>query len=261
MGTLTKTQKNLYRAITELAYAIAKHDKHFPPEKERLFCNIIEKHLDEGVEIVESYFHTLQYSINPDFEATYQHAIKLIRENLDALNRLLIRKFLYVLEQVAEHLSIDEEDREVIDRFEQDLLDLHAYKKSEPKLGISSQKANLYSAVGQLAYVIAKADHLLDDDEREAFRQVAKKHLGEFDWLAQDRFNVIDDLMIFDLENAYDHTLYLIRKNINALDDQMVDTFLTVMTEVAEVAGISEEEQAVIDRFKADLNKIYQHNG
>lgn len=252
MLAYTEGQKDICKTLVKLAF------KSFVRNTMQvdIFTDVVINTLGDGIWISEEYIFIISNS-KESIEDIYKHSTLLVNHNSNHLSRVFIRKIIYAFEYLAESLQVVEEEREIIDRFENHLFEVYETAKQEPELEISKEKANLYSAIGQLAYVIAMADHVLEEEERFAFKQVIKKHLGVFTWLAKDRFKVIDDLKIFDLENAYDHTLYLIRKNKSALDEQMVDTFMIVMEEVAKVAGISAEEQEVINRFRKDLASIY----
>jgi uncharacterized tellurite resistance protein B-like protein len=256
--TLTNEQKNLYRSVAELAYAIAHTDNEVSPLEVEAFRNAIKVTLGDDNWFASHHFDIINKSIHPNVETSYKHALEIIAQNKSSLNRLLIRKFMYVLERVAEVMGISTDERQIIERFEEDALAILASKESEVENNLTTQERNLYSAVGQLAYVMAMADHVLLDEEREAFRQVIKKNLTHFDWLAEDRFKVIDDLLVMDIESTYDHAIYIIRKNGLALNQALIDKFLVVLTSVAEVAGVVPEEQAIINRFKADILQIYQ---
>jgi uncharacterized tellurite resistance protein B-like protein len=256
--TLTNEQKNLYRAVAELAYAIAHTDNEVSPLEVEAFRNAIKVTLGDDNWFASHHFDVVHKSIHPNVETSYKHALETIERNKTALNRLLIRKFMYVLERVAEVMGISDAERKIIERFEADSLAILTSKENEVEANSTAQERNLYSAVGQLAYVMAMADHVLLDAEREAFRQVIKQNLAHFDWLAEDRFKVIDDLLVMDVESTYEHALYIIRKNKQALQQNLIDKFLAVLTSVAEVAGVVPEEQAIINRFEADIHKIYQ---
>ncbi|MEO1655209.1 MAG: hypothetical protein AAFU64_16805, partial [Bacteroidota bacterium] len=237
--------------------AIATADDEVTSDEVSAFKQAIRESLGKGEWMAGHHFDARLHNEHFDLEASYQRALNLIEENYQALDSVLIRKFLYVLEKTAEVRGISEEEQAVINRFEQDILNIHTKNGLERNLKISPQLSNLYSTIGQLAYVIAMADHVLMEEERIVFRQVIKRNLGDFDWLADDRFQVIDEIMVLDLDSTYDHVLYLIRKNSSALDKTMIDKFLDVIVEVAKVAGITPEEQLIIERFRRDVYKIY----
>jgi uncharacterized tellurite resistance protein B-like protein len=257
---LTNEEQNLYKAIAELAYSISLADNVVSATEIEMFRFAIKESLGEAEQIAVSHLDTIhkQPYHHRDLESSYSIAINLIEQNKKALNRVLIRKFIYILEKVASVMGVSEAERKIIDKFENDVLTIHAKKKSEAHT-LTPETANLYSTIGQLAYVIAKADNILSKEERIAFRKVIKETLGEFDWLAEERFKVIDDMMILDVAHTYEHAMFLIKKNIKALNADVIQKFQFVMEEIANVSGISKEEAKWIDKFKNEVFEIY-HN-
>ena len=256
---LTSKEENLYRAVAELAYAIAGADNEVTDDEIEAFEKAVLNNLIEAEHIVIHHFRFLSQNKRPRLDLHYQHALSVVELNKSALDRIRIRKFLYILERVAEVGGIVEAERDLLEKFELDLLHIHASKKSEINLRMSPELANLYSTIGQLAYTMAIADHVLLEEEQTAFLEVIKENLGEFDWLAKDRFKAVKDIMIKDVESTYDHALYLIRKNVDALSHDVMDKFVNVIWRVAEVAGITREEQDLIDRFERDIDLIWKN--
>jgi|GEM_PF-735699 len=254
----TPKEESLYRAIAELAYAIAGADNEVTDDEIEALEKAVSYNFAEAEKIIVNHFKFLNQNKRPRLDLHYQHAISIIEMNKSILDRIRIRKFIYILEKVAEVGGVVEAERDLLEKFELDMLHIHASKKSEKHLYMSPELANLYSTIGQLAYAMAIADHVLLEEERKAFLTVIKENLGEFDWLAKDRFQAVQDIMIKDVESTYDHALYLIRKNINALDQDVIDKFLNVIWRVAEVAGITGEEQALIDLFEKDIMAIWK---
>lgn len=123
---------------------------------------------------------------------------------------------------------------------------------------ITLAEHNLYRAIAELAYVIGKADKILHMDEREAFHKAVQEELGEYGWLAESRFSVLQDEVIPEIEMAYNNVIFLIKQNRQALTPKFIEKFVNVIMRVAEVRGIVEEEQIIIDRFRADIAKIFE---
>lgn len=258
MTTTEKEQRNLYRAVAELAYAIARTDNNISQEEIKAFQDAVQQSLGNIYDLTSYHFDFVNLKIHPDMDTSYQHAFALIEQNKSSLTRVLIRKFLYVLERVAEVMGISEEERRIIDRFEKDIYQIYQPQRNKPNIYQSSELSGLYSTIGQLAYITAMTDQVMMEEEKKVFFDVIKTNLGDLDWLAKDRFKIIDDMMIMDLESTYEHAMYLIEKNINALDEKMIEKFIFVMTEVAKVAGITPEEDRLIQRFKKDIYGIYK---
>ena len=129
-------------------------------------------------------------------------------------------------------------------------------KSSSSKKELSLGERNLYRAVGELAFVIAKADNIMREEERRAFHKVIVEDFGENSWIALDRFQFIENIPTSDVESTYNHVIFLIKQNKQALTEDLVIKFIHVIEKVAEVAGIHENQYKYIDRFKADLQKI-----
>lgn len=129
------------------------------------------------------------------------------------------------------------------------------------ELTSSSKQQALYRALAELAYVIALADTIVEDNEREAFYTSVEKEIGrEARYIVKSRFEVLDEYTHPQINHAYNHVIHLIKQNKSALDESMIDRFMNVMNEVAEVSGICEEEQVYIDKFRQDVLAIYFQN-
>ncbi len=130
-------------------------------------------------------------------------------------------------------------------------------KTTKRNKDLSLTERNLYRAVGELTFVIAKADNILREDERKAFHQVIQEEFGENSWIAEDRFTLIEKTPTSDVESTYNHVLFMIRQNKNGLTKELVEIFIRVITRVAEVANIHENQMSYITRFEDDLAKIF----
>ncbi len=260
METLPQ-EKNLYRAVAELAYTVSFADQDVSEDEVEAFFQVIQEVIGEGEVLARKHFNFINQSIHPKVEDSYRHAIQIIQKNKASLDRVLIRKFLHILERVAKVRGISEEEEVILNRFEEDVLQIHASKKSEYGLRMSPQIANLYSAVGELAYVMARTDQEMSQEEKDAFKRVIQMKLGAFDWLAAKRFDVLDSVIDLNVEVIYEHALYLIQKNAQALDEEMIEDFQKVMIEVAKVSGVSPEENELMRRFRQDIVQIYEESG
>lgn len=131
-------------------------------------------------------------------------------------------------------------------------------KPTKRNKDLTLEERNLYRAVGELAFVIAKADNILRDSERQAFHDAIEDSFGKNSWIAEDRFQWIERTPTTDVESTYHHVLYLIRQNKLGLSDELVEKFIDVICKVAEVANIHEKQKEYIDRFNQDLRKIFE---
>lgn len=123
-------------------------------------------------------------------------------------------------------------------------------------MNISLQESNLYRAIAELSYAIARADHDLDKKEEDVFMEIIDKELGQNDWVAEVRFEVIFNSLKPSTDQAYQHAMLLIEQNKVGLNREVVNKFKRILKGVAEVSGITEEEQDVIERFDIDIEKI-----
>ena len=129
------------------------------------------------------------------------------------------------------------------------------------ELKSSIEQQNLYRALAELAYVIALADDVVENNERAAFYTSVEKEIGrEARDIVKSRFEILDDYTSPQIAHAYNNVIYTIQQNKTALDEIMIEKFMNVMNQVAEVSGICTEEQAYIDKFRQDVLAIYFKN-
>jgi len=260
METISKQSiKQLYQSIAELGYAFLL--SHHPPTEEEItaFKQLIISELKEDFGNPREDYEITKNEISIDLEASYQFALKLIRENRNELNSLIVRRLSYVLEYLADTVGIPEKERTIVNRFEKDLERIFQLKKGlNPTLKMSQEHQALYSTVGQLAYIISMADKRIVPNEKKVFQKIVQENFGVFDRLIEERFQVLQDLGSADLESTYEHSIYLIKKNKKALDDDIIQNIISVMTQIAALRGTTKEEKYFIDRFKEDVHQIYE---
>ncbi|MCS6820503.1 MAG: hypothetical protein NZ551_01395 [Microscillaceae bacterium] len=121
---------------------------------------------------------------------------------------------------------------------------------------LSHEQKNLYRAIAELAYAIAKADKTLEEAEIEAFENAVREELEVDEWLAEIHFKILRTSIKPDLESAYNHSMFLIKNNQKGLTPELVAKFQRILQKVANVAGVSNEEQAILDRFNQDIKKF-----
>ncbi len=264
MQTITNTNNSqaeyaLQQSIAELGYAMTYAHAALQEDESEVYLRPIRQLLSPLIAQSIQDYYIVTENIYQDIEASYQYVLKKVRENRGALTRTTIKKFLYVLEYLADIASIAEEDRRLINRFEKDLHSIYYLKKGvNPNLKMSTEHQALYSTVGQLAYIITMADRRIVPDEKKTFQKIVQANFGVFDKLIEERFQVLQDIGEGDLESTYEHSLYLIRKNKKALDEEIIQNCLSVMTQLAQVAGITPKEKEFIERFQRDVYEIYQ---
>jgi hypothetical protein len=126
-------------------------------------------------------------------------------------------------------------------------------------MNISLEKNNLYRAIGELAYVIARSDSLLTQLEKTVFREAVKEELGEEGWATIDRFEYLDhNNQKPTLDQSYNRAIYTFRQNRQALSPDLAERFVSLLEKVGGVSGITDRETLVIEQFQADLSKILE---
>jgi hypothetical protein len=118
------------------------------------------------------------------------------------------------------------------------------------------EKRDLYRAIGELAYVIAKSDGL-KLEERKAFYDIIEKELSFESWAAQSRFDVMDEETNPTMEHAYNDAMNEFRRHKHLVDDALVAKALNVFRAVASACnGTSEVEAFIINRFEHDIKHL-----
>lgn len=103
------------------------------------------------------------------------------------------------------------------------------------------QKREIYRAIAEVAYVVAKAD----------------KGLSAEALVAQSRFELLDEVTQPTLDQAYNEAINDFKKYSGHLTTALKEKAITVFTKVAETCGgFSEKERFIIDRFKQDLQEL-----
>jgi len=70
------------------------------------------------------------------------------------------------------------------------------------------EKREIYRAIAEMAYVIAKADKGLSAEERMAFNQIVEEELQLNSWIAQSRFELLDEVTQPTIDVAYNEALH-----------------------------------------------------
>lgn len=119
------------------------------------------------------------------------------------------------------------------------------------------EESNLYRAVGELAYVLAKADGKVSRTETIVFQEAIKEDLGKNSWLAQESFDkLLDEDVQANVEAAYNRVLFTVRRSKNEMTEEMLEKFISVLEKVAGVSGITEDEINAIEKFREDVMNI-----
>ena len=122
MQELTLEERDLYRAIGDLAYVIATVDGVLSNNEKIVFQEAIKEDLGENSWLALDRFEQLENEyIDRDLEVTYNRVMFIIRKNQQALTQVHINKFISVLEKVAGVYGISEEEMSVITQFKVDV--------------------------------------------------------------------------------------------------------------------------------------------
>ena len=119
------------------------------------------------------------------------------------------------------------------------------------------EKREIYRAIAELAYVVAKADKGLSAEERIAFYKIASEDLDYDSWAAQSRFELLDDVTHPSIDKAYNDAMHELKKYRDVFTTEMKDKALLVLQKLAASCnGLSANEAFIIDRFKKDLHQL-----
>lgn len=118
---------------------------------------------------------------------------------------------------------------------------------------------NLYYALGEIAYAIAKADGRIQNDEVKKFHTILESELQ----LAEHSFTVADiifhimDKDHVDAETAYENGLNQMRHYSHYLTPELKLNFLRVAEKIAQAFPPRlHSEQNMIMRLRADIDQL-----
>jgi uncharacterized tellurite resistance protein B-like protein len=116
---------------------------------------------------------------------------------------------------------------------------------------------NLHSAIGELAYAIARADGAIQMEEQTKFKEIVREAIkagqGNFD-ITDIMFQVLERDKYTDTETAYDWAMKTIRLNSHYLSPELKDTYIKVIEAVAKAyPPVTRSEADLIARFKKDI--------
>ncbi len=115
--------------------------------------------------------------------------------------------------------------------------------------------------MGSLAYAIAKADGVIQDEEKTMIKKLAQQEFelsdADNEWIS-NMFNQLEKDGI-SLDEAYNYAIDTLESNRfdNDFTDSVKKKCISFMEKVSEsFDGISGEEQVVIERFKGDMARF-----
>ena len=121
---------------------------------------------------------------------------------------------------------------------------------------------NIHVAMGSLAYSIAKADGVIQEEEKKILHSIAQEEFelsdSDHEWITKMFDKLEKDNT--SLEDAYTYAMdTLLESNRNDYDftDSIKNKCINFMEKVSYAFdGISSEEKAILDRFKEDVKKM-----
>jgi uncharacterized tellurite resistance protein B-like protein len=119
---------------------------------------------------------------------------------------------------------------------------------------------NLYYALGEMAYAVARADGRIQNDEVKKFHAILEAELQ----VAGDSLNIADiifhimDKDHVDAETAYTNAIRQMKLNSQYLSAEMKLSFLHVVEKVAiAFPPALRSEKNMIARFRKDISEIW----
>lgn len=119
------------------------------------------------------------------------------------------------------------------------------------------EKREIYRAIAEMAYVIAKAERGISAEEKIAFFDIIQEELGEESWIAQSHFELLDEVTVPSLDKAYNAALFELNKHKDKFTPELKEKAVRVVKRMAEsFGGFGENEAFVLDRFKKDIQNF-----
>jgi uncharacterized tellurite resistance protein B-like protein len=118
---------------------------------------------------------------------------------------------------------------------------------------------NLYYAIGELAYAVAKADGAVQKEERQRFHDIVAQGLAREQY-GFDISGIIFQVMDKDkasLPDSYHWAISEVRRNSHYLSPEMKRCFLIVMEKVAAAyPPVTIEETDLMKQFRKDIEPL-----
>ncbi len=118
------------------------------------------------------------------------------------------------------------------------------------------EEREIYRAIGELAYVIAKVSDRLQLEEKKAFYDIIEKELNFDAWSAESRFEILDEKVHPTIEHAYNEAIHEFKIHKDKLTPELKAITLKVMKRIANAYHPSEIKDFIIDRLEKDLKQL-----
>jgi hypothetical protein len=118
---------------------------------------------------------------------------------------------------------------------------------------------NLYYALGELAYAIAKSDGAIQEEEKKILHEIVSSEINDEN-IDFDYSEIIFTIMSkdrTDAETSYAWAMSEIKNNRHYFNDRYKDKFIQILTRVAEAfPPVTSQESTYIERFRKDVSKL-----
>ncbi len=112
----------LVQALAELAYSIALADGELDKKEKKAFDKIIELELGESSLSVKNRFAILEERNTPNIEHSYRYSIFAIKFNKKDFNDELKRKYINVIEEIADSVDgLRKQKKHLVRRFKKEI--------------------------------------------------------------------------------------------------------------------------------------------
>lgn len=118
---------------------------------------------------------------------------------------------------------------------------------------------DLYYALGQLAYAVARADGNIQNEEKMALQAVLVQEAREYG-IEFANSSIIFELLQRDdtgVEKSYEWAMNEIRRNRQYFIPALQEKFIKILERVARAyPPVVEEEKRILERFKRDIRNL-----
>ena len=119
---------------------------------------------------------------------------------------------------------------------------------------------NLHTAIGELAYAVARADGTIQKEERQKFHDIVMAEIRSKDYnfdISEIIFKILDKDKIVDTETSYNWAIKEIRMNSHYLSPELKAKAIRVMEKIAEAfPPVTPKETSLLKRFREDIEPI-----
>lgn len=120
---------------------------------------------------------------------------------------------------------------------------------------------NLHTAIGELAFAVARADGALQPEELKKFNAIVNAELRcnhpGFE-ISNIIFQVLQRDEFIDVQTTYNWAMKEIRMNSHYLSPELKQTFIKVMEKIAKAyPPVTIEELNLINKFKQDIEPLH----